>query len=156
VQHFAYGQWAGVVDRQRSKRRDNHHRAACQYAHPDALVLSTPELDFGIVSAASPTVTQTITVTNLSASSQTFTSARDGGANTAATFAETASDCASGGAAGIHTLAASSSCHITLGLTASASSANDGPVRTAWKIGTRDVDPYRLCAGCGAEPSATK
>ena len=106
---------------------------------PDALVLSAPELDFGIVSAASPTVTQTITVTNLSASSQTFTSARDGGANTAATFAETASDCASGGAAGIHTLAASSSCHITLGLTASASSANDGPVRTAWKIGTRDV-----------------
>ena len=59
---------------------------------PDAIVLSTQELDFGIVSAASPAATQTITVTNLSATSQTFTSAKDGGATTAYSFAETASD----------------------------------------------------------------
>jgi len=106
---------------------------------PDAIVLSTQELDFGIVSAASPAATQTITVTNLSATSQTFTSAKDGGATTAYSFAETASDCASGGAAGVHVLAANSLCHITLGLTISNSSTNDGPVHTVWKIGTRDV-----------------
>jgi hypothetical protein len=110
---------------------------------PDAIVLSTQELDFGIVSAASqvagPAATQTLTVTNLSATSQTFTSAKDGGPSTDYTFAETATDCTSGGAAGVHLLAANSSCHITLGLTVSSASANDGPVRTAWKIGTRDV-----------------
>lgn len=110
---------------------------------PDALVLSTQELDFGVVSAASqvtgPAATQTITVSNLSATSQTFTSAKEGGPNTASSFAEKASDCTSGGSAGVHVLAANSSCHITLGLTVSSSSANDGPVRTVWKIGTRDV-----------------
>ncbi len=110
---------------------------------PDALALSTQELDFGIVSAASPAgnspATQTITVSNLSSASQTFDSAKDAGPTSAYSFAETASDCASGGSTGVHVLAAGSSCHITLGLTVSNAGANDGPVRTTWKIGPRDV-----------------
>ena len=104
----------------------------------DALVVSAEEVDFGIVSAASGVVTQTVTVTNLGAQAVTFMSARDGAA-AAYTLAEVASTCGSGGATGVHTLAAGASCTITLGLGASSGSANDEPVKNAWKIGPRDV-----------------
>ena len=107
---------------------------------PDAIVLSTSELDFGIVTSVDVPATRTVTVANLSSSSQTFTSATDGGpASAPNNFSEAASDCASGGARGVHTLAANSACHITLGLTVSSSRANDDAVRAAWKIGPRDI-----------------
>ena len=107
-------------------------------ASPDSLALSTPELDFGIVTAADSPVTRTVTVTNLSGTAQSFTSAPDGvPANTPYTLAETASTC--GGTTGAHTVPANGSCTLTLGLSAAATTAADGPVRAAWKIGPRDL-----------------
>jgi hypothetical protein len=107
---------------------------------PDTIAVSTDEVDFGIVSAASGTMTQTVTVTNLSGATQTFPSAKDGGASaTSYTLTEASSDCGAGVTAGSHTLAAGSSCHITLGLAASRASSGDGPVHVAWKIASRDV-----------------
>jgi hypothetical protein len=123
---------------------------------PAPLALSTYELDFGIVSAVDGAANQTLTVTNLSAASQMFSSAKDGGATTPYTFAESASDCASGGTAGVHVLAANSSCHITLGLTASSKSSNDGPARTAWKIGTRDITLTGFVQAAALNVSATE
>jgi hypothetical protein len=106
---------------------------------PNGLAFSTRELDFGIVSSVDGAATQTLTVTNLSGSSQTFSSGKDGGATAAWSVAETASTCGAGSVAGQHTLAAGTTCSITLGLTASSTAANDGPVRAAWKIGSEDV-----------------
>jgi hypothetical protein len=109
-------------------------------ATADAIVLSTDEVDFGIVSAVSGTATRTVTVTNLSSVSQTFASVKDGGASaTNYTLMESGSDCAAGNAAGTHTLVAGGSCHIALGLGVSSTANSDGPVRAAWKIGSRDV-----------------
>jgi hypothetical protein len=123
---------------------------------PDALVLSTYELDYGITDAADGLATQTITVTNLSATTQTFSSAKDSGTTGAATFAEASTDCASGGATGVHTLPANSSCHIALGLTVSSSSANDGAIRATWKIGTRDVVLTAYAQAAALNISATE
>ena len=107
---------------------------------PLPIVFSPKELDFGIVSSASGPVTRTITVTNLTQQSQTFTSAIDIGIHSTLqyTFAESASDCA---LAGVSTklLAPGGACHITLGLTASNSPTNDGPIQQNWLIGTRDL-----------------
>ncbi len=105
---------------------------------PDPLALSASELDFGITTANSPT-TQIVTVTNLSSSTQTFTSTLDGGPVSTSSFIESASDCASGNSPGQHILATNSACHITLSLSVSSTALNDGPVRASWKIGSRDV-----------------
>ncbi len=107
---------------------------------PISVVFSPKELDFGIVSSASGTVTQTITVTNLSQQSQNFASTLDIGAKTTLpyTFAETASDCTLAGV-GVKLLAPGAACHITIGLTASSASSNDGAILQNWKLGTRDV-----------------
>jgi hypothetical protein len=104
------------------------------------VVFSPKQLDFGIVSSASGTVSRTITVSNLTQQSQTFTSTLDTGAHSSFpfTFAETSSDCAIAGVA-TRLLAPGAVCHIAIGLTASNSSINDGPVQQNWLIGTRDV-----------------
>ncbi len=102
------------------------------------LALSTAELDFGIVTASSSPITRTLTVTNLSGEAQSFASAPDGVPGSPPyTLIEVASSCA--GSASAHTVAANSACTVTLGLSASADAANDGPVRAAWQIGGRDV-----------------
>jgi hypothetical protein len=107
---------------------------------PLAVVFSPRELDFGIVSSASGPIPRSVTVTNLTAQNQTFTSTLDAGPQPALayTITETQTDCTP---AGISTrlLAPGASCHITLSLTASNSSANDGAVRQNWLIGTRDL-----------------
>jgi hypothetical protein len=106
---------------------------------PLAIVFSPKELDFGVVSSASGTIARTITVTNLSAQTQTFLSALDSTAQTLPyTLTESASDCIP---AGISTklLAPGASCHITLGLAASNSPLNDGPIHQNWLIRTRDL-----------------
>ena len=107
---------------------------------PLPVVFSPKELDFGIVSSASGAITRTITVTNLTQQSQTFTSAFDISAKTTLpyTFAETVSDCTLAGAT-TKLLAPGGVCHITIGLTASNASANDGAIRQSWSIGTRDI-----------------
>jgi hypothetical protein len=107
---------------------------------PAPIVLSTNELDFGIATSLDPTSSRTVTVSNLSAESQTFSSTQAAGATDPAyAIAETASDCVSGGSAGVHVLAPASSCHISLGLAIASTVANDEPVRAVWTIGDRDV-----------------
>ena len=107
-------------------------------APADPLVLDSSELDFGAATSGSSPVSRSITVTNLSPSPQNFSSAPDGVPGSPPyTLAETASRCS--GAAPTHTVAGTSSCVLTFGLSASTAAVNDGPLRVAWKIGHRDV-----------------
>ena len=103
------------------------------------VVFSPKELDFGVVSSASGAVTRTITVTNLTQQSQSFASQWDIGSRTTLpyTFAQTATDCTLSGNSFL--LAPGGVCHITIGLTASSTAANDGAVQQNWLIGARDV-----------------
>ena len=103
------------------------------------VVFSPKELDFGVVSSASGAVTRTITVTNLTQQSQSFASQWDIGSKTTLpyTFTQTATDCTLSGSNFL--LAPGGVCHITIGLTASNSAANDGAIQQNWLIGTRDV-----------------
>ena len=103
------------------------------------VVFSPKELDFGVVSSASGAVTRTITVTNLTQQSQSFASQWDIGSKTTLpyTFAQTATDCTLSG--NNFLLAPGGVCHITIGLTASNSAANDGAIQQNWLIGARDV-----------------
>jgi len=103
------------------------------------VVFSPKELDFGIISSTSGAVKQTITVTNLTQQSQTFVSALDIGTKVTLpyTFADAASDCTPSGVNKL--LAPGGVCHIAIGLTASNTAANDGPIHANWLIGTRDV-----------------
>jgi hypothetical protein len=103
------------------------------------VVFSPKELDFGVVSSASGAVTRTITVTNLTQQSQSFASQWDIGSRTTLpyTFAQTATDCTLAG--NNFLLAPGGVCHITIGLTASKSAANDGAIQQNWLIGARDV-----------------
>ncbi len=106
---------------------------------PLPIVFSPKELDFGVVSSASGAVTRTITVTNLTQQSQSFASQWDIGSKTTLpyTFAQTATDCTLSGSDFL--LAPGGSCHITIGLTASSTATNDGPVQQNWLVGARDV-----------------
>jgi trimeric autotransporter adhesin len=108
-------------------------------ATTNPLAFSPKELDFGIVSSASGAVTRTITVTTIGTQSQTFASAVVGSVKTTTpyTFAETVSDCTISGTNFV--LAAGGVCHITIGLTASNTSSNDGVIQAYWSIGTRTV-----------------
>ena len=107
---------------------------------PDPLALSTTEIDFGIASSASPAVARSMAVTNLTATSQTFAVARDAGpATTPYTIAVVSTDCAAAGPVNTFSIAANATCHLTFTLGAAAAPANDGAVRSVWKVGTRDV-----------------
>ena len=103
------------------------------------VVFSPKELDFGVVSSASGAVTRTITVTNLTQQSQSFASQWDIGSRTTLpyTFAQTATDCTLAGSNFL--LAPGGVCHITIGLMASSTAANDGAIQQNWLIGARDV-----------------
>lgn len=106
---------------------------------PDPLMVLPVEIDFGIQTSGSAAATRTLTVTNLSAVAQTFGSALDTSARSLPySVMETASDCPTNGS-GAKVLTAGASCQITLGLMASASSANDGVVAAEWKVGAHDV-----------------
>jgi hypothetical protein len=93
------------------------------------------------VSSVSGAVTRTITVTNLTQQSETFTSALDVGAKTTLpyTIAETASDCTISGTMTTKLLSPGGVCHITIGLTASSTASNDGAIAQSWLIGARSV-----------------
>ena len=112
---------------------------AATSALPTALAVGPVELDFGIQTSASPATMRTLTVTNLSAATQTFVSALDTVAHTLPyTLAEFSSDCPTNNA-GTKTLAPAAVCHITLALTASTIATNDATFRAAWKIATTDI-----------------
>lgn len=102
------------------------------------LAPSAAELDFGIVAPAGASLARTLTVTNLSATPQTFPVALDAGASsTAYTLAVSSADCTPVPGTKQFTIAASSACHLTFTLTAA--SAADLAVRQTWLVGTRDV-----------------
>ena len=108
------------------------------------IVFSPRELDFGIQTSTSAPILRTITVTNLSATTQTFTSATDvlvSKSTPASPFTESSSDCATTTDATIKTLPAGATCHITLAFALTSSTA-DGPTTGLWKIaasGSHDV-----------------
>lgn len=101
---------------------------------PSAIVFSPRELDFGVLAASSFAATRTITVTNLSQQSQTFTSAA-----TSAQFSEQSSDCTTSGSLTTKLLAAGGICHITLAFTALSDPANDGAIQSNWTLGSGSV-----------------
>ena len=111
-------------------------------ATPTAIVFSPRELDFGIQTSTSAPILRTITVTNLSQQSQTFTSALDFlSNNTTPPFTESSSDCTASSPTTTKILAAGATCHITLAFALN-SSVPDGPVQYNWTIattGSRDV-----------------
>lgn len=110
---------------------------AANSATTDALGINQREADFGTVTP-SHAKTQTLTVTNLSATSQTFASAADGATNSGYVLTQAHTDCGTGSGTGVLTVPAGAACHITLQLALASGSAG-GPVRTAWKVGPRDI-----------------
>jgi trimeric autotransporter adhesin len=92
------------------------------------IAVSPKELDFGIQTTTSPAATRTVSITNLSQSTQTF-------ASTGTTpFTEQSSDCTLA-TPGNKLLAPGSTCHITLALTPT----TDGPVTTYWTLGQQQL-----------------
>ncbi len=122
---------------------------------PQPLALDTTELDFGIVTASGSPVVRTLTVSNLTATPQTFSSMADNvSATSGYTLSETANTC--GGAAGAHVVAANASCTVQIGLTASSQAANDGAVSASWKLGDRDVLVTGVTQAAALSASATE
>ena len=122
----------------------------------DPLALSASELDFGIVTATGAPATHTLTITNLSGDAQTFTAKPDAGPSlTAYTLALSSTTCPQTSANQL-SVAPSSSCNITFSLTASSSSTNDGPVRSLWRIGSRDVTLTGFSQAAALNLSATE
>jgi hypothetical protein len=107
---------------------------------PQPITFLPRELDFGVSTAAGGAVTRTVTVTNLTQQSQTFSSALDTTSRTATpfTYAESSSTCTIAGV-GTKMLASGASCTITFSLTASSTASNDGPAQALWTIGGRDL-----------------
>lgn len=103
---------------------------------PNPIAVSPHELDFGIQTFTSPAAIRTLTITNLSQQTQTFTSDSASAANVS--FAEQSSDCAAAGPS-TKSLAAGASCHISIAFTPSGSSTNDGPLESNWTIGAGNV-----------------
>jgi trimeric autotransporter adhesin len=105
---------------------------------PNPIAFSPKELDFGIVTSTSPAVIRTITVTNLTPQSQTFTSKLGSNQLTPYTFSESSSTCPLI-ANNTYTLAANATCTITLSFTASPTSTDDGFAQSNWTIGPGSV-----------------
>jgi trimeric autotransporter adhesin len=106
---------------------------------PNPIVFSPKEIDFGIETSASPAITRTITITNLSQQLQSFTSILGSNQLIPYTFAEESSDCPTAGAITAKTLAPGATCHITLSFTASSTATDDGFAQSNWTIGAGAV-----------------
>jgi hypothetical protein len=105
---------------------------------PNPIAFSPKELDFGIVTSTNPAATRTITLTNLTAQPQTFTSKIGSNQLTPYIFAESSSTCPLT-ATNTYTLAANSTCTLTLSFTASSSSTDDDFAQSNWAIGPGSV-----------------
>ena len=120
-----------------------------------AVVFSPREADFGIVAAASGPVARTFTLSNLGTATEIVA---DGPANSLliqSPYFEQQSDCALAGSGDAKVLGPGSVCHITIGLTASDDSANDGSQRAAWSFGSRQalLTGYTQAASLGLSAS---
>ncbi len=107
-------------------------------AVPSPIVVTPKELDFGVTSAVSAPHTRTLTITNLSAAPQTFVSRLTTIAQNY-TVQESGSGCIPVGDGISKTLAANSTCTITLSLTASADPTTDTAITADWTIGQREI-----------------
>ncbi len=96
------------------------------------------ELDFGIVTATSSTVTRTLTVTNLGSTTQTFASQAAVAGSSAYSLTEAASTCTPSGSNSSKVLAAGGSCTVTLALQ-TAANGTDGAVNAHWHLGNTDI-----------------
>ena len=103
------------------------------------LYFSPKELDFGILTSASGTASQTVTVANPGTSTQTFTSKLDAATTVGSPFTQTGTDCPTTTSATTYSLAAGAICHLQLGFTAFAASTADGYEQAQWSIAGHDV-----------------
>lgn len=103
------------------------------------LAITPHEVDFGIVTSSSSSATRSITVRNFTTTAQAFVSQRSSTAQTSYRLAQTSSTCASTSDGVRLVVPPNSSCTVSLQLTASGSTVNDGPVNEAWQIGSYDI-----------------
>jgi hypothetical protein len=121
----------------------------------DAIVVTPRALDFGIVTSISAANARTLTVRNLSNTTQTFPSARINAGSTSYSIAQSASTCNTTTDGLQKTLAPNSSCTITLALTPSAMSGNDGAVSATWQVGNYDIPLTGFAQAVATSLSAT-
>ncbi|MDQ2832659.1 MAG: SBBP repeat-containing protein, partial [Acidobacteriota bacterium] len=122
---------------------------------PNPIVFSPKELDFGVVTSTSPTVTLPITVTNLSQQPQPFSSVTASNENTPYTFAESFSDCPILGPS-TKFLLPGASCRIILSFTASSNPSDDGIAQSNWTIGNGAVQLSAYTQAASLNVSATE
>lgn len=99
-------------------------------APASTLAFHPRELDFGTVASTSRPATQTVTLTNLGTTTQTFAST----STAASSFTESSTDCGSP-----KTLAPGGTCHVTYAFTASPNATSDGPQTANWTLGSRNI-----------------
>lgn len=105
----------------------------------NAISVTPRELNFGLVSSTNASNTRTLTVTNLTDTSQTVASVRINTVSPAYGLVESSSTCTTTTDNTQKILAAHSTCTITLSLMPSANSGNDGVVSATWQVGPYDI-----------------
>lgn len=121
----------------------------------NAIVLTPHALDFGIVTSASTANTRTLTIRNLSDTTQTFSSARINAGSTSYSVAQSTSTCNTTTDGLQKTLAPNSSCTITLALMPSTLSGNDSAVSATWQVGNYDISITGYAQATATSLSAT-
>ena len=97
------------------------------------------ELDFGIETSGSAPVLRTLTLTNLSGVQQTVPVRSADIATHSYTLSQAGTTCAPAGDGFSFVLAPGARCTVTLALTASINSANDGAVASVWQVGALEI-----------------
>ena len=128
------GTQAGTLTAQASNARTQTASIPAFTATATPISFYPRELDFGTQTSSAAPILRTLTVSNLSLLSQTFTSAGDGiTRNNPTPFYEASSTCPVGAAAGTKVLAAGATCQITFALALLATTV-DGPVQAQWTV----------------------
>lgn len=121
----------------------------------NAIVVTPHALDFGIITSSSPANTRTLTIRNLSNTTQTFSSARINAGSTSYSVGQSTSTCNTTTDGLQKTLAPNSSCTITLALMPSALSGNDSAVSATWQVGDYDIPLTGYAQAAATSLSAT-
>lgn len=121
----------------------------------NAITVTPHELDFGIVTSTTSANTQTLTIRNLSNTTQTFASTRINSISAAYGLTEITSTCATTTDGTQKVLAAKSICNITLALTPSSTNSNDGAVNATWQVGAYDIPVTGYTQAAATSLSAT-
>ena len=131
------GGGAGVVSVSSSDTQSQSVAFPAYAASLNTLVLSPRELDFGIQTSTSPQASRVITIANLGANPQTFSSS--GAGVSAASFVESSSDCSLAASPPTKVLAPGATCHISISFIPSSAAVDDGLEKSAWNLGGRSV-----------------